>query len=267
MKRVFIISAFFILTAFGINELPQIRGKSFYGSDYVGSSPRPVYADADGNLRTMYADTTAIGGGGGGGGGEDLSATLAIGNASTTPLYITGHSTTDMKGSFGGIEFLSYSTNLNFISSNLYFNGTDHKYRETGYGGYLYFNSGKWIFSTAPSGTAGATATHTNRMEVTEDGVFIADGGGPPTPTGGAYIYAASGEMGVKDASGNSTNISPHNFSGIPEGKSEDMAWSFYSEKDGKYINVDMLKLARLLEKLTGEKLVYMGDTDKKPQK
>jgi hypothetical protein len=38
------------------------------------------------------------------------------------------------------------------------------------------------------------------------------------------------------------------------------MAWSYYSEKDGKAINIDMMKLARLLEKLTGEKLVYIGD-------
>ena len=45
------------------------------------------------------------------------------------------------------------------------------------------------------------------------------------------------------------------------------MSWSFYSEKDGKYVNVDMLKLARLVEKLTGEKLVYTGETKDKPNK
>ena len=32
------------------------------------------------------------------------------------------------------------------------------------------------------------------------------------------------------------------------------MAWSYYSEKNGKKINVDMLKLARMVESLTGEK-------------
>jgi hypothetical protein len=37
------------------------------------------------------------------------------------------------------------------------------------------------------------------------------------------------------------------------------MAWSYYSERDGQYVAVDMLKLARLLEKMTGEKLVYTG--------
>lgn len=74
------------------------------------------------------------------------------------------------------------------------------------------------------------------------------------TGTGGrAEIYA-------HDGLGNSTLISPHNFDKIPQGKSEEMAWAFYSERDGKYINVDMLKLVRLVEQLTGEKLVYTGD-------
>lgn len=34
-------------------------------------------------------------------------------------------------------------------------------------------------------------------------------------------------------------------------GKSEDMAWSYYSERDGKYITVDMLKAIRTIEDLT----------------
>ena len=40
------------------------------------------------------------------------------------------------------------------------------------------------------------------------------------------------------------------------------MAWSFYSENnnEGYKINVDMLKAIRTIEKLSGEKLVYMQD-------
>lgn len=89
------------------------------------------------------------------------------------------------------------------------------------------------------------------------------------SPADGVQLYsedvAASAELKVRDEAGNITTISPHNFTGIPDGRSEEMAWSFYSEKNGEYVNVDMLKLARLVEELTGEKLVYTGDSKKKP--
>ena len=82
--------------------------------------------------------------------------------------------------------------------------------------------------------------------------------------TAGVYLYseavAGSAELKVIDAASNITTLSPHNFSLIPEGPSEDLAWSYYSENKGKKINVDMLKLARILEKLTGEKLVYIEE-------
>jgi hypothetical protein len=86
--------------------------------------------------------------------------------------------------------------------------------------------------------------------------------------TDGVLLYsedvAASAELKTRDEAGNVTVLSPHNFSGIPQGKSEEMAWAFYSERDGKYINVDMLKLARIVENITGEKLVYIGESNKK---
>jgi hypothetical protein len=89
------------------------------------------------------------------------------------------------------------------------------------------------------------------------------------SPADGIQLYAedvaASSELKVRDEAGNILTLSPHNFTGIPQGRSEDMAWALYAEKDGTYINVDMLKLARLVEKLTGEKLVYKGATNNKP--
>ena len=75
-----------------------------------------------------------------------------------------------------------------------------------------------------------------------------------------AEDVASSSELKVRDEAGNVTTLSPHNFSGCG-GPSEEMAWSYYSERNGKFVNIDMMKLARLLEKLTGEKLVYIGDT------
>jgi hypothetical protein len=84
--------------------------------------------------------------------------------------------------------------------------------------------------------------------------------------TNGVILYAqdvdpgtgASSELKVRDEAGNITTLSPHNFSLIPSGPSEELAWSYYSEKKGKKINVDMLKLARLVESLTDEQLVYI---------
>jgi hypothetical protein len=61
----------------------------------------------------------------------------------------------------------------------------------------------------------------------------------------------------VRDEAGNVTTLSPHNFALIPGGPSEPMAWAYYSERAGHRINVDMLRLARLVERLAGEKLVY----------
>lgn len=102
-------------------------------------------------------------------------------------------------------------------------------------------------------------------VKVTSEGhVIVTNATNAPTvtPTNSTILFSAdvgaSSELKVLDEAGNVTTLSPHNFSLIPGGASEPMAWSFYSERDGKKINVDMLKLARLLEKLTGEKLVYI---------
>jgi len=95
-------------------------------------------------------------------------------------------------------------------------------------------------------------------------GNFVLYNGTAPTgnATNGVILYAedvsASSELKVRDEAGNVTTLSPHNFDLIPEGPSEDMAWSYYSERDGKRINVDMLKAIRLLEQISGEKLVHM---------
>jgi hypothetical protein len=118
----------------------------------------------------------------------------------------------------------------------------------------------------------------TESMRIDSSGNLLLAGTGTPTssvgnlvlyngtaPTGnatnGVILYAedvsASSELKVRDEAGNVTTLSPHNFDLIPEGPSEDMAWSYYSERDGKRINVDMLKAIRLLEQISGEKLVH----------
>jgi hypothetical protein len=121
--------------------------------------------------------------------------------------------------------------------------------------------------------------SYAERMRITPAGNVLIGGTATPAsataslaifngtaPTGsvtnGVVLYAedvsSSSELKVRDEAGNVTTLSPHNFDLIPEGPSEDMAWSYYSERDGKRINVDMLKAIRLLESITGEKLVHI---------
>jgi hypothetical protein len=138
--------------------------------------------------------------------------------------------------------------------------------------------SGTHAWFTAGSGTAGNTISFTQALTLDANRNLLLNGttagtssvgtltifnGTAPTGsvTDGVILFAqdvsASSELRVRDEAGNVTTLSPHNFELIPEGPSEDMAWAYYSEKNGKKINVDMLKLARMVEKLTGEKLVY----------
>jgi hypothetical protein len=88
------------------------------------------------------------------------------------------------------------------------------------------------------------------------------------SPTNLVQLYAEdvaeSSELKVRDEAGNITSLSPHNFSLIGK-PSEAMAWSFYSENDKGKINVDMLRWVRLVEKMSGQKLVHTelnGQTD-----
>jgi len=103
------------------------------------------------------------------------------------------------------------------------------------------------------TGTAGASA---------EKALHIENGVAPTgSITNGVILYsedvAASAELKVRDEAGNVSVLSPHNFTQIPEGPSEDLAWSYYSERDGRGINIDMLRVVRKLEEITGEKFVY----------
>ena len=95
--------------------------------------------------------------------------------------------------------------------------------------------------------------------------LVIADSSAPTASvTDGIQLFAVesagSHELRVRDEAGNITTLSPHNFSLIPEGPEEALSWAYYSEYNGKAINVDMTKAMRLLEKISGEKLVFSQD-------
>jgi hypothetical protein len=69
-------------------------------------------------------------------------------------------------------------------------------------------------------------------------------------PTQNASIYSNAGELFVKDGGGNVTQISPHD--------PETGEWVYYSKnlKTGVVKQVNMEKLVKLVEELTGEKLM-----------
>jgi len=71
----------------------------------------------------------------------------------------------------------------------------------------------------------------------------------PQTVTDAVSLYTISGEMFVKDGSGNETQISPHDEHG---------EWQYYSKnsKTGKVVRIKMEKMIRKIEELTGESFI-----------
>jgi hypothetical protein len=103
----------------------------------------------------------------------------------------------------------------------------------------------------------------TNHSDANGVNVLLIENGTAPSGnlSNSIQMYSESGELKVRDAAGNVTVLSPHNFEMLEE-RSEPMAWSAYSQNVfvGKEINVDMLRVIRKLEELTGESFVTMRD-------
>jgi hypothetical protein len=146
---------------------------------------------------------------------------------------------------------------------------------------------GGFSFDVMNNGAGVASA-----WKVTARGMELYNGTAPTTSvTDGIRLYsedvAASAELKVRDEAGNITTLSPHNFTGIPQGRSNPLAWSFYSEKEGKYINADMAAALQTIEQQSAEieelkemvsilmgkkyqkkapvRLIYTGDVTTKP--
>jgi hypothetical protein len=202
----------------------------------------------------------------------DSSGNLGLG---VTPSAWSGVSNVFQ---IAGNAYIASTTHVLNHTANGYYNGSNWIYTSTNFASQTEQVSGQHRWYTAPSGTAGNAISFTQALTLDANRNLLLNGTAAPAsgvgtlaifngtaPTGsvtnGIVLYAedvsSSSELKVRDEAGNVTTLSPHNFELIPEGPSEDMAWSYYSERDGKRINVDMLKAIRLLEKLSGEQLVY----------
>lgn len=84
-------------------------------------------------------------------------------------------------------------------------------------------------------------------------GLALFNGTSPSANISGISLWSNSGELNVRDASGNVTVLSPHNFDHVV--KSNPMAWSYTSQNDsiGKWIQVDMYKTIKTIEKQSNE--------------
>ena len=139
---------------------------------------------------------------------------------------------------------------------------------------------GRLTFHTTPDGSE----TATERMRIDSTGNMLLGGTATPASsvgnlclfngtapsgsvTNGVVLYAqdvSTSELKVRDEAGNVSTLSPHNFELLGE-RSEPMAWS-YANKNvfvGKELSVDMMKVIRALEKLTGETYIKVKNLKK----
>tara|TARA_B110000003_G_scaffold15636_1_gene15463 strand:- start:493 stop:1803 length:1311 start_codon:yes stop_codon:yes gene_type:complete len=118
--------------------------------------------------------------------------------------------------------------------------------------------NGKEIIS---SGTQAVTLTTSTYVDVKGGPVHLEVlASDPSVVTNRASLYckdvSASAELFVRDEAGNVTQISPHNTQG---------EWIYYSEnvKTGKKFKVNMEKMIRKLEQITGEDFIEIDDLHK----
>lgn len=127
-------------------------------------------------------------------------------------------------------------------------------------GGSSYVNSGNFgIGTTSFGGSASKVLALGNATAPTTS---IADG---------VQLYAedfddgdgtATSELRVRDEDGNVTTLSPHNFSATPDKNESGLDWSYYSQKEGRVVNVNMAELVREVEILSGRQFLYIADAE-----
>jgi len=214
----------------GIGDIGSVISE--IGSVFMGDSEGLEFG-ADQDVTLLHDGTTTL----------DVTGIMEIQSGSQlqfadTGEYISGD-TTDLTVASGADINLTATSDVNLPSAvGLTFGADTEKIESDGTdltiasGGDLVLSvTNVGIGITAPGGQ---TAVGTNVLHL--------DNGTIPTGglASGAALYATSGELYAYDAAGNGTVISPHSFPLVPGGPSEDMAWAYFSTRDGVGINIDI---------------------------
>ena len=166
--------------------------------------------------------------------------------------------------SFGGSTLTVDHAILNGSYLNAYPNTTvNNGYGYRTYGKTFDFGGGPGVITTfygfynesSSSNPTNTYAFYDNANTLSRFGAVILanQASDPSTVADSAHIYAkdvsSSSEVFVRDEAGNVTQISPHNEQG---------EWQYYSvnEKTGKTVRVNMEKMIRKLEEITGETFI-----------
>jgi hypothetical protein len=116
-------------------------------------------------------------------------------------LTISGEATTDSTLKLGTFEFQPYAINNCWIADNVYYDGSEWKYRANGAGGTFYFQGTEGQFSFGPAGDAGDTFPAACQFKINEDGTMaVGEGIGPaPSNLAGAFfvVKSASSQVGI----------------------------------------------------------------------
>jgi hypothetical protein len=205
--------------------------ESFVGGGEYNAASNRGCAVAGGANNIASAQYAAIGGGGG---PDSTYKNLASGRASTVP---GGEKNT----AAGNYSFAAgYRAKANHYGTFVWGDSSDADFASTAADQFL----------VRASGGVGLGTNDPDAQLDVAGAVYMENSSVPSAVSGHAGVYASSGELYAIDDAGNTSLLSPHD--------SETGEWIFYSKniKTGRTVRVDMERLVRKIEELTGEKFM-----------
>jgi hypothetical protein len=112
-----------------------------------------------------------------------------------------------------------------------------------------------WVDINGNIGIGGGQAAGTNAQKT----IALANGVPPSTSIAGVQIYAENGEGKIRDNSGNISTFSPHRFQQIDLDEDDEYPVVIHHINPylGKEETIYLSKLARLVEQLTSEQIIW----------
>ncbi len=166
----------------------------------------------------------------------------------------------------------TFQTIAKFEANNAIFSGIQvNAQNATGNPHLSFTNQGldkAMLWSSASDGSFNFRIAGTDKIKITSGGnvgigttspayklevsgpVMLENAAVPSASAGHSGVYSSAGELFALDASGNSTQLSPHD--------TQTGEWIFYSKniKTGRVVKVNMEKLVRKIEEITGEQFM-----------